>query len=329
MRLDVSERKRGTYLGSHEVAAIMGCNPWLMVPDVYARIALGAPGPKQTDAMTAGLIIEHGLIEHARQQLGVDAVWRDVFMADEEHGFMRGSADAVTYEGDWLIEVTTCNERTREHWGRSEIGSPSPLKAVQSQYLMMLSGCPRARILCLDKSSSELLGYTLEADATQQATIRATAIAFWQQHIEPKVPPSRIDGWGTPEHLDLIWPGPRDGSKSEIQAGEEIARYAAEYDHARAVAKEAEDRKGRARAQLHALLGDHTRAVWEGGSVALSAAGAVREEIDWQAVAIELRDACRVSSADFAGLVKGHTAHVPGRARTLNVRIKGAGSGEA
>ena len=45
-RVDTSERARGTYLGGHEIAALAGANPWLTVPDVYARYALGAPrGP--------------------------------------------------------------------------------------------------------------------------------------------------------------------------------------------------------------------------------------------------------------------------------------------
>lgn len=323
MRVDTSERKRGTYLGGHEIAALAGANPWLTVPDVYARYALGAPRGPVSDAMTAGLIIEHGLIKHAEETLGY-ALERDTYYVDDECPYLGGSADGVALEGALLVEVTTCNERTREHWGRPEIGSPSPMKAVQVQWLMGLSGCRRARVLCLDKSSSEVLGYWLDFDATMYATLRATAIAFWTQHISPKVPPSVIDGWGTPEHLDLIWPGSKE--VPAIAADEEIQRQAREYDHARAVSKEAEERKARARAQLHALLGDATRAEWEGGAVTLSTVGLPMERIDWQKVALELRDAARVSQRDFAALVEGCTDRHPAKGRTINVRLKKEGT---
>ena len=86
--------------------------------------------------------------------------------------------------------------------------------------------------------------------------------------------------------------------------------------------KEAEERKARARAELHRLLGDATRAEWEGGAVTLSTVGLPMERVDWQRVALELRDAARVSQRDFAALVEGCTDRMPAKGRTINVRLK-------
>jgi hypothetical protein len=47
------------------------------------------------------------------------------------------------------------------------------------------------------------------------------------------------------------------------------------------------------------------------------------ERTDWQKVALELRDAARVSQRDFAALVEGCTDRHPAKGRTINVRIKG------
>jgi putative phage-type endonuclease len=222
-RRPTSERERGTYLGSHQIAALVGANPYSSPADVYAEIALGAPRAKQNAAMTRGLIIEHGLIHHASERLGL--IDRDAYYVDDETPYLGGSIDGITADGQTIVEVTTCNESTREAWGPSEVGSPSPLKQVQAQYFLGLTGARACEVLCLDISNSELLRYVIEPDPAQIATLFATARAFWTQHIEPRVPPLAIDGWGRSEHLDLIWPGPPAGEVVEVPASDDLIRW--------------------------------------------------------------------------------------------------------
>lgn len=317
-RRPTTERMRGRYLGSHDVAALVGANPWRSPADVYAHLALNAPGAKQTQAMTRGLIVEHGLIAHAAERLG--HLERDTFWVDDTTPFLCGSVDGITEDGSTLVEVTTCSEDSRRAWGPSEVGKPSPIKQVQTQYFLGLTGAKRAEVLCLDMSSDDLLRYVVEPDHALIAHLFSEGRKFWREHIEPKIPPHAMDGWGRSEYLDLVWPGPPVGTVVETAATEDIQAMARTYAEARSAAKEAEEKKQAARDQLHALLGNATLAKWEGGKVSLASAK-LEAKTDWAEVAISLRDELAIPMHEWSRIVTNCT-HERHSQRRIDVRIR-------
>lgn len=318
-RRPTSDRVRGRYIGSHDVAAIVGANPWRSPADVYAHLALNAPRSRQTQAMTRGLIVEHGLIAHAAERLG--HLERDTFWVDDSTPYLCGSVDGITGDGRTIVEVTTCSEESRRAWGPSERGLPSPIKQMQVQYFLGLTGAERAEVLCLDMSSDDLLRYVIEPDRAVIDRLFSESRRFWREHIEPKIPPHAMDGWGRSEHLDLVWPGPPAGTVVEVAATDDIQAKAREYAEARATAKSAEERKQLARDQLHALLGNATLAKWDGGKVSLASAK-LEAKTDWAEVAISLRDELGIPMHEWSRIVTNCT-HERHSQRRIDVRIKG------
>ena len=315
---DPSTRKRGRYIGGHDIAALVGANPWRSPADVYATMALGAPQQRQTPAMRRGSIVEPGLLSWVEETIG-QPLRRDIFVIDDARPYCAGSLDGLTADGV-LHEVTTCGERTRDHWGSPELGEgPSPLKRAQATYYMGLSGARAAEVWCLDLAAGDILHYRLERDEAKIAELFGVADRFFFDHVATKTPPHPDAGWAVSgDWLSLVYPGVEG---KELEPTEEIVSLCREYDAHRAAAKAAKEQQDEIKDRIKGLMGDAVACRFDGGRVLLSPAGPARAEPDWMEVALSVRDACHVPAADWARIVEECTHPVAGKERRIDVRF--------
>ena len=127
-----STRKRGTYLGGHHVAALIGVHPYTS-PDEVMQEWLHPKKTEPTAAMVRGLVYENYFLDKIEKDNFREFKRRDVFLQSGQFG---GSIDAICEETESIIEITTCNndskdnDRSYKHW--------------QCQWYMFLSGIERA-----------------------------------------------------------------------------------------------------------------------------------------------------------------------------------------
>lgn len=185
-------RDRKTYLGGHCIGSIIGVNKY-KGPFTLWEEKLGLrPGPEQSKAMLWGLMLEPFVAQLYANRTGYTLV-KGGFVSDPEYPFLGGSPDYYIQDDPELgMDCKTAGED--QLWdgdwgpdGSDEIPDPY---MVQGQWYMGLSGKSRwdIHVAFLGRSREDRL-YHLAFNPELFATLKADAIAFWNDHILTKIPP--------------------------------------------------------------------------------------------------------------------------------------------
>lgn len=315
---------RGTYIGGHEAAAIVGVHPHLSRADVWMKLTGRKPATSTpSDAMVRGLIVEHGLLRYVDHRLAKLVDYAPLtptpfasFWQDDDVAFFGGSPDGVCAFGDSLVEVTTATERTRYLWGAEGSDRIAAHKYIQALWYMGLTGRGAAHAWCFFVDSDELLHYVVPRREERITELRDAAEAFWFDHVLADRPPA-VDDAADPELLQAIYPK---AILESTPASPSLQRAAAEYEIARAAAKVCEIEKKKCGVRLRAIMGDAAMSEWDGGSVYWTSTK-LPPAVDWNAVANEIASDARLPMATFTDVVNRNTGSFDG-ARQLRVFTK-------
>lgn len=313
MRVVTAERVRNTYLGGHEIGALMGVNRYQNAADVYAKIVNKAV-TKQNPRMLRGLIVEPGLLDYVEEQRKVK-LERDTFWRDDTIHFFGGSVDGVEHGLRVIHECKTTLSRSAVDWGTPGTDEVPPAVFTQVQWYMMLTGAIECRVwLMILDADEEPRQYIVPRDDKRIAWMRAAGEDFWWNHVVPRVPPSMAPV----SDPDAFWPKAEAGKV--IEADEELRAHLLRFAEARARRDEGVEEMKVLGESIKTRMGDAERAYWAGGSATWKAAR-LKPSTSWEEVAHELAQHAKVSGEVFRQIEQKHTREGFG-SRALRVTIK-------
>lgn len=207
---------RRTYIGGSDIAAIMGLSPWKTALDVYERKISNEPElldeekrkffarRKRQEPVVAEMLFDTYGIEVTKLSLDdnpnryMDPQYP--FLAAEiDYEFVMTDAarDAFPARPEWAAipngtllngEIKTVHPFVAKHWGEEGSEEVPIHYAAQSMFglgIVRRPACLVAALFGIDN----LLGFPVMADDETIPGMRSKAVAFWQNHVIPRIPP--------------------------------------------------------------------------------------------------------------------------------------------
>lgn len=288
-------------IGGSDVAAIHGMSRYRGPHSVYLRVVEGLQ-EAQTEPQEYGHDAEPGILAFAFRRLGGE--WRRSVQHAVPQPFLRCNLDALSVDGRTVIDAK--NSARGEGYGAPGGDAVPDDVLMQQHYYCFVTGAERAVVAAsIGGRPPEL--YYIERDEDFGARLLRGMIAFWREHIEPRVPPP-LD-FADPfvgEYLARKHARPTEIIRPATAIEERLMR---DYAAAKAELEAADQACSALRAQLQAAIGDD-RGV-ESPSLGRVAWTSVKDSLgpDWEGIAGRLADAATVDALakDVQRVVrKGH-----------------------
>lgn len=181
MGITERERKRRRdWIGSSDVAAIMGLSPYKTALDVYLEKTGGVEDWAGNAATERGTYLERGVMDWAESELGM--ISRDErIVHDEAH--LACNIDGIVIHSGEPVEVKTCHGSV-EGWGRP--GTDEVPDHVLIQCLAHLAVTPKAKrcwvpVCRADEFAFRLDLYKVERDEFLVGEIVGACNTFWSR----------------------------------------------------------------------------------------------------------------------------------------------------
>lgn len=255
------EPERTTYLGGHDVGAIVGVHPWLSAVEVRAIKRGELPAPEQTERMRWGLLLEDAIVEGFGEAKPEYRIRRTGFLAHPTYPFIGGHPDRLLFhdiEGKGLL---SCKATMGGNgWGEPGTDQVPPYVVVQEQWYL---GLAKARYSYV----ARLLGtrgldlYRLDFDKALFDALVVAAVEFWQRKV---VDGEFVEPDGSEAYRDeLRRRFPKDDGL-ELIATPEQQLLADEYGAATNDERRAKERVERLRQRIETAMGEATSLVGPG-----------------------------------------------------------------
>lgn len=195
---NVGELDRRTYLGSSDIAAIMGLGAYgrSAYTTYLAKIgeSMGEMAPDDRKFLERRKRWEGPIVEMLREEFRGEIAAVNQRYIDREHDFMAAEIDAEWIDSDGAtqnIEIKTVSPFAfgeRHGWGEAGTADIPVHYAAQCMYGLMVTGrqtCIVAAMVGLDN----MIFYQVDRDEETIAAMRDAAVAFWQENVLARVPP--------------------------------------------------------------------------------------------------------------------------------------------
>lgn len=321
-------KERGTYIGGHQISALMGMHPFMSEVDVWVHSVNGdTEDISEQPAVRRGRILEPGFLDWIQEKhVDPKALFRrDFFVVDKEFDYFAGTIDAAELDEKeqpvHLHEVTTTTSWSLGSWGES--GDPdgaSTYKWMQAQWYMGITGAKRATIWLFVADNGDIRRYDFARNDESILAMRTRGQEWWQKHVvlgfQPDV--EQMDD-STLSRLELDKFYKADADKN-VEPTSEIINLAYDYQLARKEVDEADKNKKLAAAKLKVLMKDGVRCKWDGGSVSWTQ-NKSSQKVDYEAICAELFSTSGMSEQEIAQVKERHTVEKPGP-RVMRVTVK-------
>lgn len=286
----ITERQRKrhrNHLGSSDLAAILGLNPWMSGADVQQIKLYGGSIP-ETEAMRIGSALERSVIDLAEPTIG--KVTRKALERRVPDSPILVHLDAITVDGGEPVEAKVVGAHAASDWGDTGTDDvPHPV-VVQAHGHMMGCGAQNCWVVALI-GGTRLGIYRVPFDGELADIIRSRASAWWQLHIVNRAPVTDH----TPS-LDVVRRIERIAGKT-IPLDDSAERLALEYEQLRNVRLASEKAEDARKAELLAMLGDAEVGTFPcGGRVEVS--GYRKRTLDQKALQRDYPDAYAACMAE-------------------------------
>lgn len=244
------EKARAAGIGSSEIAAICGIDPWRTAYDVWALKTGRVEGGDENEAMRLGTALEPTILKLAGDELGKKVVRPSSHFVGAEP-FMRANIDGmleVAKRGAPIVEAKSTG--VTDGWGSPGTSEVPERVMLQVTWQMLCSSSDLAYVACLSaKYGLAFSLYRVEFDEHLAEELVSKAVSFWDC-VERDTPPKSFPS------ADIAKAMRR--TDAEVPIPE--ALFKAERE-AKRVLSAAEDRYEAAKGTLLAALGDARRGV--------------------------------------------------------------------
>lgn len=192
---------RSLFLGSSDIAAILGISPWATAYDVWLE---------KTELETANEIAEHEHAKRLRRGQRMEPVIiemlqeeRDVWVTSRNHRDYSDAFSFLSCQVDYVYatacpcdfsvmqtghgEVKSVDPRAAHEWGPDGSQEVPAHYAAQIMYALGVKPRPEATITAL--IGDDLRCYRFERDEELCAALIQKAVDFWNNHVIPRIPP--------------------------------------------------------------------------------------------------------------------------------------------
>lgn len=252
---------RSLYLGSSDIAAVLGISPWRSAVDLWLdKVDPQPEDGRNAKAKARGTRLEPYLRDMVESEFGLKIARYNQRYVDINVPYLAAEVDAETYDGD-NIELKTASPFARKEWG--EEGSDElPLHYnAQVQFALGVTGRQRCRVFAL--IGDDLKPYVIERDEETIDAMRERCVEFWERFVIPKVrPPLDFEREGVLETLKRLYPG-TSGEVLKAEAGH--AHWRAVIEAAQAKHKHYKSVYEAGRAHLLDVIGEGTALEFDDG----------------------------------------------------------------
>jgi putative phage-type endonuclease len=180
-------RSRG--IGSSEIAAVCGENPWMTVHDVWLRKLDLVEAEPENDHIWLGNVLEPHIAARYGKEMGVEVEPFDETVVHPDHPIVIASPDWIWSTRDRLIECKAVGWRVEHHWSRDhQEGVPSYV-CLQTQWQMGATGIRKCDVPVVFLADGEFLIYQLQFDPELFASMVVIAERFWKLVQDREAPP--------------------------------------------------------------------------------------------------------------------------------------------
>lgn len=211
------ELDRTTYLGSSDIAAIMGISKWKTPLQCYlAKINGEAPVTASKKALFARgkrwePIAADMLLDDLEDRYGKrpKVLARNQRYIDPEHSFLAAEIDLeLEIDGEEVnAEIKTVDVRAAGDWGDVEDAADEEFEAgasgltddipiyytAQTMYGLMVRPTRKRCIVGALFGADRVAAYEVKRDDETIAAMRAKAVDFWLNHVVPQIPPAPVN----------------------------------------------------------------------------------------------------------------------------------------
>ena len=189
--------QRARFIGSSDIPAIVGLDPWRGPGDVYLeKTQMLTENPEPSAAVQVGQRLERTLAGWAAESLGL-ACRRNVRRVHKQFSFLAANLDAVLADKS-VLEIKT--SARGEEWGEPHEGSAAlpPRVLAQVYFQIQVAESPRAYVgaLLSGRGGFRFNVYRVEPAPDIQTMLEQKAVEFWNSFVIPRIPPPeapRID----------------------------------------------------------------------------------------------------------------------------------------
>lgn len=188
-------KKRKTYLGGSDIAAILGQSKFATAVDVYLSKKSDSIEQKSNPAIEWGHYLEDAVARAYSDKTGLRVEKHDGLIIHPDYPFIAGNIDRWAYDENnkqHILECKTSGFMRRNDWGKEELTDDIPLYyVVQVAWYSMLTGVDKVDIAVLI-GGQDFRIYTYNKDEELEATLLKKGVEFWQNHIEKNISPSPV-----------------------------------------------------------------------------------------------------------------------------------------
>lgn len=237
-----AERRRG--IGSSDVAAIYGLDPWRTAVDVWREKRGEAEPVEETPAMAAGKLLEPLVLRMTAERLGraVDPWPQDQTVEHHEIPVMRCTPDAWTTGDDGAPWIVECKVPRAGPW------ESVPLYyQLQVQHQIAVTGAAGAYVAQLTRGTLELTLHEVRRHDATIARLEHDLPAWWERHIVGGELPEAQ----TRADVAILHPVP----EGVIRLGDDVLALVEERDDLAAQIKAMDKRRDAITDELARLMG--------------------------------------------------------------------------
>lgn len=254
-------QKRSEYLGSSDIAAILGMSKWMTPLQVWERKV----HPMETDeaptkAMLRGKRLERYILDMFEEELVIKVVRRGERYSHPEYPWMRAEVDGET-NGDWNIEAKSVHPNAAKEWGEDGSGADGvPMYYLaQVHFALMVTGRPGCFVVAL--IGDDLRVYeVLRNDEWYKAVLIPKCLEFWRLVQSAEAPPPM-----SAEDCLSLWP--QDDGEA-VQADAKALEAVNTLRQAKEAIKAAEKQAEEAELVIKMAMADKTTLTFDGAPLA-------------------------------------------------------------
>lgn len=251
--MPISEKQRAerkNHLGSSDMAAILGIDPWKSSFDLYLEKTgqLVETPDEENPAMQIGNLLENGILDWAEIKLG--KLNRNVTIPAPFDLPIVVNVDAIVIEGGRPVDAKSTSQRgiMAETWGEDGTDEIPDHTIVQTQTHLLATESDVCYVpVLLGGHGLKFSMYEVKRNEDLIDTIKMAAVKFWEKNVKAMTPPEKSE-----PHLEIVKRIRRQPNKI-IDVPATLVQG---WLDAKEAAKAADDAKEAAQATLLAALGD-------------------------------------------------------------------------